>query len=680
MTARTRTLIAAVAAALAFGSILGVVAMRSFGGETIVERLSKATGVALAADRIERDGDAYVLSGVRARTRGGGLLAFAERARVEPRGAGFDVVLAGAQLFLTPERVRGDELRGLAAQGSAFNVTLHDAALTIVSGGVPEPLAAIDGIAGRAAVGSEGFTYDLSGNVALGDARYPVAAHTETDPAGATTQVASAAALPVAVLAPFAAGSFVRPQAGFLRDVEVRAGPAMTATVRLDDVAFTLGARAFDGMHGTVAVAGDGIGSRALAGRLDGTVPFEAAGEVHDLAPLLWLRDGSNDLRAMAHLIDTIANEPQLRSVRVEATAPGLAFGQYALATDHGPLAISVLSIDPNEPTLHFDTALAENHIVSGGERTSAMGVRTGAVAGVNGDYFDIGRTYQPQGMLVKGGTLVRGPTDRAALAIDRRNNVTFAEFHIHGTLRTPHGSMPITEFNDWPPGFVSVITPDYGKALSGVGNATFVALAPAGAPSHYRVTKVVRPGGDPAITFGVAIGTRVRVPLPNVGDAVDLSYALDPPLGEGAAAIGGGPTLLRDGAWYEDPHAPAPDERNYRWPVVALARQTDRRLMLVAVDGRHPERSVGATRPEFAAILQRLGAVDAMALDSGGSVTLVSRAPGDANVSVRNVPSDSSAERWVSDGLFLYSSAPRPSIVPVLAAPTPVPEARPTP
>jgi exopolysaccharide biosynthesis protein len=113
---------------------------------------------------------------------------------------------------------------------------------------------------------------------------------------------------------------------------------------------------------------------------------------------------------------------------------------------------------------------------------------------------------------------------------------------------------------------------------------------------------------------------------------------------------------------------------------VVALARQADDHLLLVAVDGRHPERSVGMMRPEFADLLIRFGVTDAMALDSGGSVTMVSRAPGDAHVTVRNVPSDHSAERWVSDALFLYSSAPQPSLVPLASLATPAPEARPTP
>jgi len=91
---------------------------------------------------------------------------------------------------------------------------------------------------------------------------------------------------------------------------------------------------------------------------------------------------------------------------------------------------------------------------------------------------------------------------------------------------------------------------------------------------------------------------------------------------------------------------------------------------MFVAVDGRHPERSIGMTRPEFGELLKGFGTIDAMALDSGGSVTMISRAPGDAKVSLRNVPSDNSAERWVSDGLFLYSSAPAPALLGASAAP----------
>jgi exopolysaccharide biosynthesis protein len=94
-----------------------------------------------------------------------------------------------------------------------------------------------------------------------------------------------------------------------------------------------------------------------------------------------------------------------------------------------------------------------------------------------------------------------------------------------------------------------------------------------------------------------------------------------------------------------------------------------------VAVDGRHPERSIGMTRPEFGDLLRSFGMIDAMALDSGGSVTLVSRAPGNSAVTVRNVVSDFSQERYVTDALFVYSTAPLGTIVT-----SPRPHVEPTP
>jgi exopolysaccharide biosynthesis protein len=426
-------------------------------------------------------------------------------------------------------------------------------------------------------------------------------------------------------------------------------------------------------------VAGGGLGPRDIVGMLD-AVPFDASGEVHDLGNGFgWLHDGSKDLRELARLSESIAGEPELRSVHVESTAPGLAFAQYAMASAHGPLAVSILSADPNEPTLRFDTAIAEDHVISGGERTSAMGLRTGAVAGVNGDYFDIGRTYQPQGMLVRSGELIRGPVDRAALAIDRDKHVTFAEFHLEGAVHVDGRTYPITQVNDWPAGYVTLITPAFGTTLPAEPGTSFASLEPLGDGKHYRVDQVLQASSPLPVSFGLAFGPRAGVAL-RPGETVELSYRTNPPIDGAVAAIGGGPILVRNGAWYDDPHAPAPDERDYRWPVIALAQLGSGRLLLVAVDGRHPERSVGMMRPEFGQLLLRLGATDAMALDSGGSVTLVSRAVGDQNVTVRNVPSDNSAERWVSDALFIYSSAPPPSIVTPASDSTPVPEARPSP
>jgi len=647
----------------------------------------RSTGLAIDADRVSPIDGGYEFTNVTAHTPGGAVSVEAARATVLLSGHYARIALDGARFVFDPDRYRGDELERtraalerFGAPDAAFTLEVDGATLTIVTGVVPVPLLAFDRLSGSLDGPSTLLGYFVRMQLRDGGRSYPIASHREASADGSLSSAWTAPVLPLGPFLPLLPSGDVRLLGGELRDVAVDDGASFHATAQLDDVGVALGDHVLSHVHGPVVFDRGGAGTRGIAGMLD-AVPFDASGEVHDLAPhFAWLRDGSSDLRELARLTVAIAGEPNVRSAHVETTAPGLAFGQYALATAHGPLAVSILAADPQEPTLRFDTAIAGDHVISGGERTSAMGLRTGAVAGVNGDYFDIGRTYQPQGLLVRGGELIRGPVDRAALAIDRAKRVTMGEYRLVGTVQVEDRVFPVTQLNDWPVGYVTVITPAFGKVLPPAPGTTFASLEPAGGDGrHFRVIDV-RPMNAPLpVTFGVAFGPRTQAAL-SAGETIDLSYRTEPPLDGAVAAIGGGPILLRNGAWYEDKHAPAPDERNYRWPVVALAREADDRLLLVAVDGRHPERSVGMMRPEFAELLRRLGAVDAMALDSGGSVTLVSRAVGDLNVSVRNVPSDNSAERWVSDALFLYSSASPPSIVPAQGAPTPVPEARPTP
>ncbi len=686
--ARARTTSLASLVALGFVAILaGFLFREPIERALFLRAATGATGLEISIERLEHDGPAYVLENVRASVPGGAATVVAAQARVVVRDRSVTLALQAPHATFDPDRYRDaararshDAFATFHSGNATLTVAVTDGTLTLTRDALPT--LSFDAISGtvRANVGRVG--YDVAARFVDGDARYPLAGRTKTRDDGTALQTWTAAAVP---LAPFDA--LVPPdapfhaRAGTLRDVAIEDGPSLHASAHVVAGGFTLGTHALSGVHGPVVVAAGGIGSRRLVGRIDG-MPFDAAGEVHDLrGHYRWLRDGSNDLASLGSLATTIAGEPHVSAIHLEATAPGLIYGQYAMTTDHGPLVVTLLGLDPREPTLRVGTAIAQDRVVSGGERTSALGVRTHAVGGVNGDYFDIGRTYQPQGMLVRDGALVRGPTDRAALAISDAKHVTFAEFHLHGTVRTPRGTMTLTEFNEWPSGDVSVITPGFGKELAARPGMTFVRLAPLGiGTTRFRVTAVEPATRTLPIGFGLGIGPLVKTPLPKAGETIEVSYATEPSIAHAVAAIGGGPILVRDGTAYEDPHAPAPDERDHRWPVVALGRERDDRLLLVAVDGRHPERSVGMTRPEFSELLQRLGAVDAMALDSGGSVTLVSRAPGDANVSVRNVPSDNSAERWVSDALFLYSDAPAPSIVAPAAAPTPIPEARPAP
>ena len=484
----------------------------------------------------------------------------------------------------------------------------------------------------------------------------------------------SAAAVPLAALTTLLGNPDLHVQAGEAQNVSLSATGGVHGTFALSGVRATLAGHALHDLAGPVTVVHDGIGSPGLDAVLDDGTPVAAVGEVHD--GVNWNRmigNGSRDLRAVLRMFALMARQPNHRWMNVDTTAPGITFGQYAMTTKTTPHVVQMIEVDPHEPTVRFDTALSSDRIISKGERTSDLGIRTHAVAGANGDYFDIGRTYEPQGLLVEHGLLMHGPTDHEAVVIDRNNNATFALFHLRGRVIDGARRYPITLYNSWPTRDVAIITPDYGAILPAAPGVTFLALEPL-ANGTYRVTARTPMTSAIPVRFGIGMSDTFA-PLPAIGAVVTLRYALDPPVPGAVAGIGSGPLILKDGAWYEDKHAPAPDERDVQWPVISIGTMPAGTYMFVAVDGRHPERSIGMTRPEFGELLKSFGTIDAMALDSGGSVTLVSRQPGNAAVTVRNVPSDFDAERYVADALFVYSSAPLGTIVTV-----PRPHTEPTP
>jgi exopolysaccharide biosynthesis protein len=350
-----------------------------------------------------------------------------------------------------------------------------------------------------------------------------------------------------------------------------------------------------------------------------------------------------------------------------EPVAPGVARLTYRLLTSAGPLVVSIVTVDPNEPTVRLGTVLAHDQVVSSDETVSSMARRTGAVAGINGDYFDIGATGAPTGVLVRNGVLARSPNERAALTVTREHGVRFETYRFAGTASSGVVQVPITALNVWPPqAGATLLTPAYGPIPpNGPGNVTVLDLQPmpsdGSATPRYRVnaessTPPFPGAGDLRLAYGPA--AQGFGPLPDIGDVVTLTYDTDPSLGDVAAAIAGGPMLLAGGTPVDDPASPNYADRGKRIPAAAVARLADGTLAFVVADGRHPMTSIGVDRAELIALLQALGASDAMLFDSGGSATLVARVLGDAGPSVLNDPSDG-VERPVADGLFVYSDTP---------------------
>ncbi len=93
--------------------------------------------------------------------------------------------------------------------------------------------------------------------------------------------------------------------------------------------------------------------------------------------------------------------------------------------------------------------------------------------------------------------------------------------------------------------------------------------------------------------------------------------------------AVSGRPMLLRNGDVLVS-------KGGNRHPRTAVGLTADNTLLLLVADGRQPAYSVGMTFHEMALLLRAYGAVDALALDGGGSATLVFADP---EARVVNVP-----------------------------------------
>ncbi len=84
------------------------------------------------------------------------------------------------------------------------------------------------------------------------------------------------------------------------------------------------------------------------------------------------------------------------------------------------------------------------------------------------------------------------------------------------------------------------------------------------------------------------------------------------------------------------------------RHPRTVIGTAGDGRIWLITVDGRNKALSLGMNFAELQALVTRVGLVNALNLDGGGSTTMVARG------AVVNHPSDATGPRKVSDAIVV--------------------------
>lgn len=347
----------------------------------------------------------------------------------------------------------------------------------------------------------------------------------------------------------------------------------------------------------------------------------------------------------------------------------GVVLFDEVLQRETGLEYVCRIDIDLDSPNIRLGIVQAHDRLVSPDEPLSSMANRTKALAGINGDYFEIHGPGRPIGMVVSNGQLQQTPTNDSyypVLGVTSSGRLTIRPEFFSGSIIDGKAHYPLHEINiygDIRKGPI-LITPDLGARISVAGD-TVAMLRPVSNTSDTFIVQSVRSGvtwlpalsGKDAIIAQGSAGQWLSSHLhPNDRLRVTERISPDDNL---LQAIGGGPIVLKNGALYYDAHPPVPADVNVRNPLTAIGVSRDGTHALLAVfDGRRtgPWRSVGMTYSEAAIYMQAHGAYNAMLFDTGGSSELVTRLPGQKQVSILNSPSDGQ-ERPVANGLFVYET-----------------------
>jgi hypothetical protein len=367
---------------------------------------------------------------------------------------------------------------------------------------------------------------------------------------------------------------------------------------------------------------------------------------------------------------------PVLATAQPTQLFPRVTYEKTVQFTRNGPVVLHVVR-GPRPAGLYRLRPVLSNDSVLGRETVSGMEKRLAAQAtsvGVNGDFFTAA-SGRPSGILLRDGILATPPNSgRSSAGIALDGSLDIRKIRFLGTWRGGGQRRPLNSLNDLPgANGISLFTSDWGAATPAIPGSYAVVVSPfTGATPNADLTGTVTaaaPRGPVSIAPGTAVlvargtaGAKLQAEAP-VGATVTLRLILQPAWSTVSDAIGGGPVLVRHGKpIYRADEAFSTAQLAPRAPRSAIGQTASGDVLLVTTDGRQPGYSVGMTNFDLAQALVRLGAVQAMALDSGGSSTLA------FDGAVLNSPSDG-RERAVSTALMLqyygvYEPAPLESVV----------------
>ena len=327
---------------------------------------------------------------------------------------------------------------------------------------------------------------------------------------------------------------------------------------------------------------------------------------------------------------------------------PGLSYKNDKVASE--PWSIHVLQIDRGQKDLTFYSAHAREKVLGVSilaEQARNVPRELGkAIAVINGDfYLRDNPTYagDPRGLQIVNGELISGP-DTVCVWFDPQGNPHLDE--VTGDLNVTWADgnkTPIGLNQPRRPGAAVLYTPTYGLTTRTGGGRELVLerdgdspWLPLQASQTYRTrVREVRTNGNTrfvpdAMVLSIAPQLLSTIPVLTNGSIIQISTALTPDLKGVKSAIGGGPTLIRDGKPAFTSKSPPPgsagdwsQRSKYERHPRAAVGWSSTHIYFVIIDGRQPGLSVGMKLFELADYMLAMGCTAAMNLDGGKSAQM---------------------------------------------------------
>ena len=282
------------------------------------------------------------------------------------------------------------------------------------------------------------------------------------------------------------------------------------------------------------------------------------------------------------------------------------------------PVRLNVIEADLNvNPKLRVEPVLASTTL-SRKASITAMAKRNNSLVAVNGAFF-LPQTGCPLGTMMVDKKLYTGPVfNRVAMGIFD-NGFAMDRVKLNATIKSGWNTIKLDNINQprMSIAYTIAYTPDWGQ-LSPTTPKNGVQIV----VSNNNITSITKSRVQIPKDGYVIVGPASVLGSLKVKEKISLDIKTLPDWENVNHIISGGPYLVKDGKVYVDIQGQKLLAIGGRNPRTAIGYTKDNHFIIVTADGREGS-SIGLTLKELAYYMQKIGCVNAMNLDGGGSTVM---------------------------------------------------------